>query len=294
MKTKIYKKLEHYVESEFTTQTAATYLGRINKFLSRYPAPEKLSLGKIESYFNELRIKGDSRGYRNVTLCAVKALYTFLEDENLIDHHPCKSMYISGRKAKGKNFEALLTIEEMEELFNLKKTRYNNLKNRDKVIIGLLIYQGMTSDELVNLRVKDIDLDKGFVRIVGSGHNRTRTIELKQNQILPLERYINRERPKISKTSNDVLILTLKGLPLSVNGLGRFFRKLRLAIGKEVSPSNIRQSVISYWLNDKKIPLEDVQIMAGHRYPSSTEAYIREDVIEKREAVNMLHSKMFG
>ena len=61
-----------------------------------------------------------------------------------------------------------------------------------------------------------------------------------------------------------------------------------------MSPQNIRNSVISYWLNTRNIPLEDVQIMSGHRYPSSTEKYIRLDMDEQREVLNKIHSEIFG
>ena len=44
----------------------------------------------------------------------------------------------------------------------------------------------------------------------------------------------------------------------------------------------------------KSGPLEDVQIMAGHRYPSSTEKYVRVDVNEQREAVTNLHESIFS
>ena len=57
---------------------------------------------------------------------------------------------------------------------------------------------------------------------------------------------------------------------------------------------NIRGSVISYWLNDRKLPLEDVQVMAGHGYPSTTEKYKNPNTHEQREAINKLHQSIFG
>jgi hypothetical protein len=46
-------------------------------------------------------------------------------------------------------------------------------------------------------------------------------------------------------------------------------------------------------LNKRKIPLEHVQIMAGHVYPSTTEQYIKPDEKEQREAINRLHDSIF-
>ena len=48
-------------------------------------------------------------------------------------------------------------------------------------------------------------------------------------------------------------------------------------------------SVIANWLNDRKILLEDVQLMAGHKWPSSTERYKRADLEEQHRLINEFH-----
>jgi len=65
------------------------------------------------------------------------------------------------------------------------------------------------------------------------------------------------------------------------------------AFDKKLNPLNIRNSVISYWLNNMEIPLEHVQIMAGHKYPSSTEKYVRKDIKKQREVLTNLHKSIF-
>ena len=57
---------------------------------------------------------------------------------------------------------------------------------------------------------------------------------------------------------------------------------------------NIRASVIINWVNEQERPLEEVQIMAGQRYSSSTENYVRGDVNEQREAGSSLHEDIFN
>jgi integrase/recombinase XerD len=58
---------------------------------------------------------------------------------------------------------------------------------------------------------------------------------------------------------------------------------------RDLCPATIRQSVIANLLNEKKMPVEDVQLFAGHKYPSSTEKYKREDITEQRQKINMWH-----
>ncbi|MEO6882419.1 MAG: hypothetical protein ABI199_00190 [Bacteroidia bacterium] len=55
---------------------------------------------------------------------------------------------------------------------------------------------------------------------------------------------------------------------------------------RNLNTKTIRQSVIANWLNEKKIPLEQVQLLAGHRWTSSTERYKQNNLNEQRTLIN--------
>lgn len=291
-------KLLRFVEQElldqYTEQTVSSYMYAIGRFLKRHPNAQRLKLSDIESYFVELKQKKYSVGHRTSTLAAIKALYDCYMELGMIKHHPCKNFRISEKKPTGKNFNGFLTLSEMEMLFNLKEERFRYVGNRNKAMIGLLIYQGMTSKELVNLKLGSVDLDVGTVKIIGQGKNKNRILELKPNQISVLMRYIEEDRPHLLKSNTDKLFISMRGVPMTTDSLHEFIHRLGGAFDKEVSPANIRHSVISYWLNEREIPLEDVQIMAGHRYPSATEKYINPNSKGQREALNRLHNEIFS
>ena len=61
---------------------------------------------------------------------------------------------------------------------------------KHKVVISLLIYQGLTSAEIIRLTVDDVDLERGEVYIKGSRKLNERTLKLKQNQILLFYKYL--------------------------------------------------------------------------------------------------------
>lgn len=86
----------------------------------------------------------------------------------------------------------------------------------------------------------------------------------------------------------------MRGVKLTVDGLHSIINRMQGAFDKPMSPKSIRQSVINYWLNVKLFPIEDVQVMAGHRYPSSTEVYIQQDTNKQRGIVNRLCEQVFG
>lgn len=287
-------KLEHYLYDNYSAESANTYSHAIHKFLLHYPSAKNLQLTAIEKYLASLKLKGRSVGYRTVILAAIKAYYNFLLHNEIIEEHPCRAFFIGEKKATGKDFSSLFTMEEMELLLTLREERYKKVKNRNKAIIGLLIYQGVTSGELVQLKANAIDLDVGTVKIKGNGKNKTRTLQLKSRQVITLMKYIEEDREHLLKTRTNKLFITMRGMPMTVDGLHGFISGMQGAFDKEIAPKYIRASVISYWLNERKFPLEDVQVMAGHRYPSSTEKYIRNNTEEQREVVTELHASIFG
>lgn len=291
---KLLRFIEQELSDKHTSDTVSSYMYAIGRFLEQHPNAHRLKLSAIENYFVSLKEQKYSVGYRVATLSAIKAMYDCFVELGMTKVHPCKSYRIAEKKPTGKNFGSFLSMEEMELLLNLKEERYKHLGNRNKAIIGLLIYQGVTSKELVNLTVKSIDLDNGTISITGQGKNKSRVLELKPSQISVLIRYIEHDREKLLKSNTNKLIVGMRGVPITTDALHEFIHRLSGAFDKEVSPKNIRNSVISYWLNELNKPLEDVQVMAGHCYPSTTEKYINPNTHEQREALNKLHQSIFG
>ena len=69
------------------------------------------------------------------------------------------------------------------ELLITRENRFANLELRNKVIISLLIYQGLVCSELCRQELNDIDLDDGTICVNSSKNSSLRTLNLKQNQI---------------------------------------------------------------------------------------------------------------
>jgi len=173
------------------------------------------------------------------------------------------------------------------ELLLQRENRYWFLKARNQVLISLLIYQGLASEELIRLKLKDIDLDNGTIYIKASKNLNRRTLELKPKQMLPISNYIDEVRPKILMTKTEKLILSKLGKPISVDGVCSVIEPLKsLFPDRKLNPQIIRMSVICNWLNEKKVDLVKVQELAGHKWPGTTEKYIKVDAKNERELIN--------
>jgi integrase len=183
----------------------------------------------------------------------------------------------------------LFTPEELELLMS-RENRYNILEIRDRVLSSLLIYQGLKSQEICELNLQNIDLDNGTIKIKATKTSSSRILELHRKQILLLNTYIYQDREKLYTGSSNRLLITHRGETFKVNTITVFLKPLKhLFSDRNLNAKTIRQSVIANWLNMKKYPLGDVQIMAGHKYPSSTERYLAKDPNDQRKMINQFH-----
>jgi integrase/recombinase XerD len=169
---------------------------------------------------------------------------------------------------------------------------------RNRVILGLIVYQGLTCGELHRLSVQDIKLREGKIQVPGDRRSHHRVLELKSFQVIELHEYLTQVRPAILSQAGtpkpggrvarktriqdpDRLFASVNGSGNLKNSLHHLFCFLKKMNPEVKNPGQIRQSVIAHWLKNHN--LRQVQYMAGHRWVSSTERY-RLDNLEGLQA----------
>jgi len=186
----------------------------------------------------------------------------------------------------------ILTSEELEDLYQSYRITKGNeiVRKRNKIIVGLLVYQGLTTSNLNNLKVENIQLYKGKIDILGTRKSNGRLLELKPWQLMELMEYINEIRPQILnenyRETNQLLLPLGTSLNLQ-NILAKITKELRQINNKFNSTKQIRTSVIINWL--KQYNLRKTQYFAGHRYISSTEKYQQDDLESLHKTINTFH-----
>jgi integrase/recombinase XerD len=278
--------LEIYLKEILTTKTAESYLYSINHFINTNPKAKRYKYKDLVKYMDEVSKKQSNIQYRIRILSAIKKYYEYLVVMNLRSDHPCKKLNIKTKSNQSIQTQDLFNPEELEILLQ-RENRYWFLKSRNQVLIGLLIYQGLSSEEIIRLELKDIDLDNGTIYIKASKNLNRRTLELKPKQMLPIANYIDEVRAKMLMVKTDKLILNKLGKPITVDGVHSVIVPLKsLFADRNLNPQTIRMSVISNWLNDSKYDLVKVQELAGHKWPGTTEKYIKTDAKNERELIN--------
>ncbi len=221
--------------------------------------------------------------------------------------NPAKSIRI--KNPSHRMAHDLLNREELDALY--KSVESNDVRNiRNKVILGILIFQGISTGELHRLRANDILFRKGTMLIRESpasqwkkGSN-ARELELEALQIIDLIDYIDNFRPRILGDryrhlpgrkpnienlfrKSDQLLLSVAGSQELKNSLHHLFIDLSNTYPKVKNATQIRQSVIALWL--KQYDLRTIQYMAGHRYVSSTEFYKQINIIKLKRKIDEYH-----
>lgn len=229
-------------------------------------------------------------------ILAVRHYYNSLE----IDKNPASGIHIKGRRKSVVN--NIVPFKELQELYD----NYQILDDRDsrnKVILGLLIYQGMTTSELQKLEPRHIKIEEGKIYIPGQVNSKSRILALATNQLLDLQKYLVEIRPrmlsnieaqrpgrkpeKVNPIINEKLFFSEVGSERMKNSIYHLFRSVKKFNPKISSGKIIRSTVIANWLKTKDVRI--VQYMAGHRWVSSTERYNVLNLQELKESLKKYH-----
>jgi integrase/recombinase XerD len=284
---------EQYMQQhQYEELTIKTYARAVELFVKTESDSEPYKYQDILNYMNKKAIEYPTSDLKNVILASIKKYYDYLIEIGKRQNHPCRNLFL---KSAGINkhspvlLHELFSSKELELLLN-REVRNKNLKIRNQVIASLFIYQGLTAGEVTRLKLSNIDLDKGTIFIKESRKNTRRILELVPRQFRMINSYIDGEREKMFHKEIDAFLVSQSGITMAKDDIHYLISTFKsLFPDRNLHPRTIRQSVIANWLNEKKLPLEQVQLMAGHRWISSTLRYRSNNTEEQREIINRFH-----
>ena len=266
--------LQQYLKNEYSKTSTSGYEAMINRFLLALGhKAEKAIYTDILDYIGLLREQNlHPKSLRN-NLFAIKIYYRFLVATGKRNDHPCQYLYLKDQINRAIQVEALYPKEVIENLFESWESKNKIHQTRDKIIISFLVYQALTVLEITQIKVSDINLEDGTVKVKGNKKNKGRTLSLKPRQILLFHNYLKTEYKTYYKQQKpgkrkDYFLLSEEGLQLYQGGINRMINKNRDQQSKLI-PLKIRQSVIAHLLK-KNNDIRIVQEFAGHRRTAST------------------------
>lgn len=303
--------LKNTNHSKTTIEYYALYAMNFITFLDKdHTEVENCTEKEIMKYLQSLQKQELSQQTKKLRLYAVKHFFDYLIETGKVIENPAKRIKLKGL-AKQKVYPSL-TAQELQNIYQNyevpkeddKRSHHNWFMNyrlsreRNKVVLGLLVYQGITTAEAGRILLEDLDLRNGKIDIRGGRIGRDRTLELKSHQIIDLMEYQYKTRAELlnyqqSPNTQKLFLSMPPSGKLKANSeesldiFKRLAQELKTQYPKLINLQHIRTSVITNWL--KKYNLRQVQYRAGHKAIYSTELYLMNDIDDLQTEINQYH-----
>jgi integrase/recombinase XerD len=263
------------IEGGVATNTLESYRRDLFR-LQRYLKQHQLSVGDsvsphtIRSFLASLKQEALAASSIARLLSAMRGWYRFLVRENLMEISPLRDMTMVRRPVR---LPKTLTLQEVTALLELP-ARDRAEDQRDRVMLELLYAAGLRVSELVGLKLSQIDVNLGCVRVVGKGA-KERVVPIGQTASKMLVDYLEQVRPTLLKgRSTRVLFISRRGRGLTRQAFWKLLvqRARRAGISKPISPHMLRHSFATHLL-EGGADLRVVQSMLGHADIATTQIY---------------------
>ena len=235
---------------------------------------DTVGYNELMLFVNYCKIKGNKSNTIRMKIKSLSHYFDFLSQASTkIRDNPATLV-----KLKGQTRNIPHNLFEKEELLEIYALQHSKglVGKRDKVLLSLVVFQGVGSTELEKIELKDLDLQNASIYVPSTRNTNSRTLELKPIQLLLFQDYVTQTRREILKETtrqSDKLLVSLgMGTKETLhNVIARILQQIKPRYPKLKSMQQIRQSVITHWIAEQG--LRQAQYMAGHKFVSSTERY---------------------
>lgn len=276
----ILKRYKQYLklEKSLSTHTVNAYLTDLSKLI-QFLDDENLhfldvKLENLETFSASLYDLGISARSQARILSGIRSFYHFLILEDYLQADPSELLE---SPQIGFQLPEVLTLDEIDNLINSidLSTREGQ---RNRAILETLYSCGLRVTELCQLKLSDLYLDEGFIKVEGKG-NKQRLVPISPRAIHELQLYfMDRNLANIQKGYEDYVFISKRGKNLSRIMIFHFIKELAEAIGltKNISPHTFRHSFATHLL-EGGANLRAIQCMLGHESIGTTEIYTHID-----------------
>lgn len=250
---------------------------------------ENINVSIIESFIKYL-FKSESSTYSQARIVSgLKSFFNYLLLEEKIDINPME--LIDAPKLVRKLPETL-SIQEIEIIINAVDLDSKE-GMRNKAILETLYSCGLRVSELVNLKVQNLFLDIGFIKVLGKGmKERLVPIGTKAAECISIYMKEYRTNLNISEGFEGYLFINRRGKNLTRNMIFIIVKDLvkKAGLNKNISPHTFRHSFATH-LIEGGADLRAVQEMLGHESITTTEIYTHLNKNYLKEVVNKFHPR---
>ncbi|MEJ5366821.1 MAG: site-specific tyrosine recombinase XerD [Bryobacteraceae bacterium] len=260
------------IEKGLSAHTIAAYsfdLKDFRDYCSRSKLSWPVSAEDVRGYLDAMREARLSARTAARRLSALRQFFRFLLLEGRIGEDP--TALLSAPKT-WRNLPKYLTAAQVEGLLEAPEATARGI--RDKAMLETLYATGLRVSELVSLRLADVNLDLGFVRVTGKG-GKQRLVPLGSKAQQALREYLGTARGALLKgRASPYVFVTARGGAMTRQAFWMLLRQhgRKAGIFQKLSPHVLRHSFATHLL-EGGAGLRSVQAMLGHADISTTEIY---------------------
>jgi len=280
------------LEKKYSRHTLLAYKNDLKSFelfcFKEYDRQEisSANYSLIRSWIVSLVNSNISNRSINRKISSLKTFYKFLLKTNQVDANPLAKHQALKVSQK---VQVPFSEKEIFEVLDSEDEEMNFETTRNKLMVELLYSTGMRRSELINLKISDLDLSNGVVKVLGK-RNKERYLPLLESVRKSVNNYIPMRQAIESK--EPFIFLTLKGKKtydtLVYRTINNYFSKVSSKVKK--SPHMIRHSFATHMLNEGA-DLNAIKELLGHSSLASTQIYTHSSLGKLKEVYNRAHPR---
>ncbi len=272
-KDKLLSQFKNYIVNElgYTLVTYDGYRKCISNYLNwleeNHIEPKKVDLNQTYDFLAHRRQKGDV----NKTVSTYKT--AIMHFNQAIGRKSNPALLVHLAKNERKTPTQLLDEEFLDTIY--RETTANTLvQKRDRCILGMMLFLGLTRYELTTIQLEDLKLDEVRLYVPQTTIGNERYINLNPRQILHLSQYIYDIRPRLEQqykiTTNRLFFSCGEATGLD-GALARLMKRLKQEFHYVKDFKQFKQSRMAIWV--KELGLRQAQYLGGYRYVTSVQRY---------------------
>ncbi len=247
-----------------------------------------ISLDDLQHFAATLHEVGIGPSSQARILSGIRSFYRFLLLDGFIENDPTELLE---SPHLGEHLPEVLSTAEIDQIeASIDLSKWEGHRNR--AIIEVLFSCGLRVSELVTLKLSDLFLDEGYVRIFGKG-SKERLVPISNRAIHELNLWFDdRNHMKIKPGEEDFVFLNRRGAHLTRVMIFIMLRQQAEIAGikKVISPHTLRHSFATALL-EGGADLRVIQALLGHESIGTTEIYTHIDTTALREAIIEHHPR---
>lgn len=280
------------LEKSLSENTIMAYTTDLEK-LVLYLEEEKIdildvNLENLENFTACLRDIGICPRSQARILSGIRSFYHYLLLEEYIQQDPTELLE---SPQIGKHLPDVLSVEDIDNLIN-SIDRSTREGQRNCAILETLYSCGLRVSELCNLKISDLYLDEGFIKVEGKG-NKQRLVPISPKAIKEIKNYfMSRNEGLIKPGYEDFVFISKFGKNISRIMVFHIIKEFanRIGIKKTISPHTFRHSFATHLL-EGGANLRAIQCMLGHESIGTTEIYTHIDRTRLRNEIINHHPR---